>query len=361
MSDQEQPSTALVFPARQKRQFSLVPTTFAEAKEMAALIANSDFAPKDYRGKPESVLIAVQMGADLGLSPMQALQNIAVINGRPSIWGDAALALCMPALTMFEETFEGKEGEDGYTAVCKAQRKGWPSPTVRKFSVHDAKVAKLWGKVGSSGGPTPWVTYPNRMLQLRARGFCLRDCGADLLMGLVLAEEAGDYESPIEVQGTAVAIDPLESVDAELRESIRKGFDACEMTPGQRTVKINEYLAGAATGAMTPSAIASSAAKLLEWLKDEYSRKKTGQSRAPKTDNKKEPPAQSSTTSPTASGVAQPSTTSSAASQPNAGASVAGTGQQPTPPAGDKPAEPLTAKDIDFGGRSAPLPPGEIF
>jgi hypothetical protein len=346
-ADQEQASPSVALAPRQRRQFSLVPTTFSEAKEMASLIASSEFAPKDYRGKPDSVLIAVQMGADLGLSPMQALQNIAVINGRPSIWGDAALALVMPALAAFEEKAFGTQYEDSYGWECTAQRKGWPSKTVRRFTVHDAKVAKLWGKTGQSGGPTPWVTYPDRMLQMRARSFALRDCGADLLMGLVLAEEAGDYPEPIEVQGTSEPIqDPLEALeDEEQRAAIRKGFEACQMTPGQRTVKVNEYLANAAN--MTSSARASAAGKLLDWLKDEYSRQKTGQSRsAKKADNAKEskPKEQPATTS-----APVPPTTS----QPPA---------QTAPPPADKVVDPpVTDKDINWGATSAPLPQGEIF
>ena len=78
------PETGLVRQA--PRNFSLLPSSLGEAREMAEMIARSDFAPKDYKGKPENVIIAVQMGADLGLKPMQALQNIAVINGRPPNW-----------------------------------------------------------------------------------------------------------------------------------------------------------------------------------------------------------------------------------------------------------------------------------
>jgi len=65
----------------------------AEAKEYAKTIAGSGMVPKDFINQPDKVLVAIQMGDEVGLQPMQALQNIAVINGRPCIWGDA-----MPAL-----------------------------------------------------------------------------------------------------------------------------------------------------------------------------------------------------------------------------------------------------------------------
>jgi len=130
-------------------------------------------------------MIAVQMGSELGLAPMQAIQNIAVINGRPSVWGDAMLALvkASPVCDDVIETFEG-EG-DSLVAICVAKRKG-KAPVESRFSVDDAKAAGLWGKSG------PWQQYRRRMLQMRARGFALRDAFPDVLKGLISAEEAAD-------------------------------------------------------------------------------------------------------------------------------------------------------------------------
>lgn len=160
---------------------------FEDAMRFATMVAGSEFAPKDFKGKPESCLLAMQHGAEVGLSPMQSLQNIACINGRPSIWGDAALALCLgsPVCDFVQESIEG-EGES-MTAVCHAARRGSDKATTARFSVADAKKANLWAKTG------PWSQYPKRMLQLRARGFALRDAFPDVLKGLVTAEEAQDY------------------------------------------------------------------------------------------------------------------------------------------------------------------------
>lgn len=164
--------------------------TMAEAMSFAQMVAKSDFAPKDFKGKPESCLLAIQHGSEIGLSPMQSLQNIACINGRPAIWGDAALAVAMasPVCEYVRESIEG-DGEQ-MVATCTAKRRGYETPTVARFSVADAKKAGLWGKSG------PWTQYPRRMLQLRARGFALRDAFPDVLKGLVTAEEAQDYPQP---------------------------------------------------------------------------------------------------------------------------------------------------------------------
>lgn len=166
-----------------QESFSLEPRNLQEAMNLARIMADSDMVPKDYRGKPANVLVAVQMGRELGLSPMQSIQNISVINGRPSVWGDAMLALCS-AHPSCEDVVESYDSS-AETATCVVRRRG-REPIARTFSVPDAKKAGLWGKQG------PWQQYPQRMLQMRARAFALRDGFADVLRGLGMAEENQD-------------------------------------------------------------------------------------------------------------------------------------------------------------------------
>jgi hypothetical protein len=181
----------------QRAATGLALQSFDDAFRFAKMVAGSEFAPKDFKGKAESCLLAIQHGSEVGLSPMQSLQSIAVINGRPTIWGDAALAL-VQASPVCEYVREYVEGDgDKLTAVCEAKRRGYPAPTVSRFSMADAKRAGLAGK------PGPWSQYPERMLQLRARGFALRNAFADALRGLITAEEAQDY------QQTEPARDPV--------------------------------------------------------------------------------------------------------------------------------------------------------
>jgi len=163
------------------------PTTITEAIQFSEMLASSQMVPKAYQGKPQDIMVCVQWGMELGLAPLQALQNIAVINGKPSVYGDAAMALVQasPVCEGVEEYIEG-EGTSNPVAVCVASRKG-RKPVVAKFSVEDAKRAGLWGKQG------PWQAYPKRMLQMRARGFALRDAFPDVLKGLITAEEAQDF------------------------------------------------------------------------------------------------------------------------------------------------------------------------
>ena len=176
-----------------EKTFSLSPRNLEEAMKYAELLAKSSFVPKDYKGKAGDILVAVQMGAETGLPPIQALQNIAVINGRPSVWGDAALAICQshPKYEGIEESLIEDKGGN-YKAVCVVRRKGEKEYIVN-FSVEDAKKAGLWGRQG------PWTNYPKRMLQMRARGFALRDKFSDALKGMITREEAEDMPREMKV------------------------------------------------------------------------------------------------------------------------------------------------------------------
>jgi hypothetical protein len=167
----------------------LVPTTLDELWRMAVMFSKSGMMPKHVE-RAESICVAIQMGLEVGLSPMQAVQNIAVINGRPSIWGDAALGLVQASgkLEEFNESFSGEPYTDTWTATCMAKRRGKGEPIVREFSYRDAKQAELTSKSG------PWQQYPKRMLQMRARSWALRDGFADVLRGLQTREEVLDIE-----------------------------------------------------------------------------------------------------------------------------------------------------------------------
>jgi hypothetical protein len=165
------------------KDFSLRPRTFEEAFRFANLIAESDLVPKEFQRKPANVMVAVQLGMELGVSPMQALQNIAVINGRPALWGDLLPAIVLNSGLMEQFDEQGDEKE----ASCTVKRKGFAAIT-RKFSMEDANRAGLPAR-----NPT-YKSYPKRMLQMRARAFAFRDMFADVLKGVAIKEEVEDME-----------------------------------------------------------------------------------------------------------------------------------------------------------------------
>lgn len=190
----------------------IIISQYDELVRFAETVANSGLAPKGME-KPQAVFVAVQMGLEVGLTPMAALQNVAVVNGRPTLWGDAQLAVCRGTgeLEVFEEWFEvggvktsrnPADYKDDTAAVCKVKRAGGQE-VESAFSVADAKRAGLWGKAG------PWTQYPFRMLRNRARSFALRDTFGDALKGFRSAEEVRDEEPERDVTPPSAATSKL--------------------------------------------------------------------------------------------------------------------------------------------------------
>lgn len=165
---------------------AIVPQTLDDVYRLAGMIMAAGMAPTTLKTK-EAVAVALMHGLEVGLPPMMALQSIAVINGKPTLWGDGAMALVRATgqLEEFDETIDGVG--DKMIAYCKVKRRG-QSPVTHSFSVDDAKKAGLWAKAG------PWTTYPRRMIAMRPRSWCLRDVFADALKGLRIAEEVMDAE-----------------------------------------------------------------------------------------------------------------------------------------------------------------------
>jgi hypothetical protein len=205
------------------RQIGLTPQSIDEALRMAEIMSKASIVPKDYQGNPGNILVAIQWGAEIGLPPLQAMQNLAVINGRPALWGDAVIALVRGSGLL--ESIQEEIFSD--VCTCTVKRRGEP-PATRSFSVEDAKRAGLYGKQG------PWQQYPKRMLQMRARAWALRDVFPDVLRGVHVAEEAQDMpnERPMgqaEVISTEPPTSRTEAVKAALAG--RGKAKAATMTP----------------------------------------------------------------------------------------------------------------------------------
>lgn len=163
---------------------AIIPQSVEEVFRIAKAIASSGLAPNGMKSV-EQITVAIMHGAEIGLPPMQAIQRIAVVNGRPTIWGDAVPALLLSRGFRLEEAIDGVNDARG--ATCTVIRPDGTKIT-RRFTIGDARKAGLWEKAG------PWKQYPDRMLQMRARGYAARDGAADVLAGLYLNEEVADID-----------------------------------------------------------------------------------------------------------------------------------------------------------------------
>jgi len=155
----------------------------------------------DYtKPKPESVVVVLQYGQEIGMSHMQAIQQLIPINQLVAIKGDGAKALIMGSGKCAAWKEEEIGSGDDYTVKITAKRKDTGEDLSRSFSVSDAKRAGLWiTEDAASRNPSlkysPWYKYSKRMLRYRALGFICRDLFSDVLQGVYIEEEARHIET----------------------------------------------------------------------------------------------------------------------------------------------------------------------
>lgn len=186
---------------------------------LAELTVKAGFAPKG--ATVESCVVAMIHGAKLGLDPLAAVQGIAVVNGRPTLWGDQLAAAVKGSSVFGGEHVEYIGAGDDAGVRFAVWRKGDDeNTTVETFTVRDAKRAGLWGKTG------PWTQYPRQMLFNRARAFAYRHAFPDALMGMRFREEEEDA-APVDVT-PAPAIKPVPADEAPKpprRSKLRAALD----------------------------------------------------------------------------------------------------------------------------------------
>ena len=199
----------------------VIPSDFDQASRFAQMIVQAGLFRAESQEKAlAQATMAVLQGLELGIPPMQAVQQIAIIGGRCTIWGDLIPALIWRAGHKIREWIEG-EG-DARVAWCEITRGDNGEIIKRKFSVEDAKRAGLWdtrpklkrkdntNTWREEDNDSPWYRYDERMLQMRARGFCARDGVPDALHGLYIREEVEE-----ERRSSDDAQDKVAAMDAE--------------------------------------------------------------------------------------------------------------------------------------------------
>ncbi len=171
---------------------------FEQLQRVATMVLASGMAPKDFDNIAK-ISVAMLRLMELGMNPITGLDCMAVVNGRPVLWGQGPLSLVQKSGLMlpgsFAETFENSKGEriepagmpaalkgGDLIAVSRAQRVGGDKGE-GLFSVQDAQRAGLWGKTG------PWSQYPADMLRYKARARLLKNLFADVLRGTAIKED----------------------------------------------------------------------------------------------------------------------------------------------------------------------------
>lgn len=160
---------------------ALMPQSFGDKYKMAQVLAKSGLIPAALN-TPEKVCVALQWGHELALSPMVAVNNIAVINGKPTLSADIMAALVKRSPEYGGIEWVKNSDTEAECVITRLLPGGRAEKITSRFTIQDAQNAGLAGR-------EVWKKYPRRMLKHRALSYGLKDMFPDMLAGLYTPEE----------------------------------------------------------------------------------------------------------------------------------------------------------------------------
>lgn len=191
---------------------------FIMAMQMAKALASSTIVPQTFQKNEANCLIAIEQAQRLRVSPMMVMQNLHVIQGRPS-WSSKFLIAAINNSGKFdmELQFEETQDKDGKPFSCTA----WTTKNGRKVNgmTVDMDIAKEEGWLSKNG--SKWKTMPQLMLRYRAASFFSSLNCPELTMGLYTREEMQDddfKEYPIENMQEQVQQEIAENANSQVFE-----------------------------------------------------------------------------------------------------------------------------------------------
>lgn len=198
---------------------------FTMAFQMAKALASSTIVPRDYQNNPSNCLIAIEQAQRLGVSPMMVMQNLYVIQGRPS-WSSKFLIAAINNSGKFDMELQFDEKNDAqgkpYSCLCWTMKSG---RRIEGMTV-DMDMAKAEGWLSKNG--SKWRTMPKLMLRYRAASFFSSLNCPELTLGLYTQEEAvdttfNDNRYPADVE-------------AEVKEEIKANANQIEFSVDEEEV-----------------------------------------------------------------------------------------------------------------------------
>ena len=207
-------------------------TTLCKSKVLPAHFyeRGGDGKPDFNKPKPEAVVVVLQYGQEIGMTHMQALQQLVPVNNLVGIKGDGAKALVLGSgkAKEWKEEEVGEAGKDSWGFKISATRKDTGETGSAVFTVFDAKRAGLWiddSVLSKNPGArhSAWYKFPRRMLRYRALGFICRDMFSDVLQGVHIEEE---IDNTINVDAKIITTDEGQKIDLTKSEQTQQHTDA---------------------------------------------------------------------------------------------------------------------------------------
>lgn len=182
---------------KQEVAFSKEQLSLDKLMELSTMLSKSTVVPATYMNRPENCFVALDIANRIGMSPMAVMQNLYVIQGKPS-WSGQAISAMLRTSNQFKDVtlnFVGKEGTDSWGAYVSAIRTSDGKEITGATVTID--VAKKEGWFQKSG--SKWQTMPQLMLGYRAYAWFGRTFAPELLLGLQSVEEVEDVYVESEV------------------------------------------------------------------------------------------------------------------------------------------------------------------
>ncbi|RKI44209.1 hypothetical protein D7V86_03885 [bacterium D16-51] len=198
------------------------------AGQMAQALSHSTIVPKDYQGNQANAMVAIEIANRLGTSPLLVMQNLHVIQGRPS-WSAQFLIASVNASGKYDMELQYEEKQDKagkpYSCKCWTMRNGRRVDGI-EITMDMARDEGWLGKTGSK-----WKTMSQVMLRYRAASFFARMNCPEMTLGFYTKEEVidGDFkEYPIEEMKQDVEQEVKEKANSEefVEENTVEGQDA---------------------------------------------------------------------------------------------------------------------------------------
>lgn len=164
--------------------------SFENAQRMAQALSKSDIVPRAYQGNVPNTLVALEMAHRIGISPVMVMQNLDIIQGKPS-WRSSFIISALNSSGRFSPLrfkFEGEKGADDYG--CTAYAKDLDNGEIVEGVKVDWAMVKAEGWNNKNG--SKWKTMPELMFRYRSASFFGRLFAPDILTGMHSADELMD-------------------------------------------------------------------------------------------------------------------------------------------------------------------------
>lgn len=196
MTDPSKTNNALTISQQSDGVFTGI-QQFENAQRIGKALASSALVPKEYQGQQglANVLVAMEIANRMNLSPLQVMQNLHIIHGRPS-WSSQFIIAMINGCGRFTPLDYNVTGE-GDTLSCFAYATELATGKELRGPVVTMAMAKREGWATKSG--SKWQTMPDLMIRYRAAAFWGRLYVPEFLVGMKTQDEVIDIET-VEVQ-----------------------------------------------------------------------------------------------------------------------------------------------------------------